>query len=122
MRIISAGLLFGLVSIAPSGCARIAHRSTAATTPSIAVTDKQQPGIATCTTCAAAKDGVKKYPVSAFIAYGPRLEKHDEATGPVTLGRNHTVVYRSAVSGEQVEVREQCEVRFVPTSLARSEH
>ncbi len=120
MRIASVALLLGFAGAAISGCGPAAHYSVTPP-PSVALADRQEPLMSTCVTCAGAAQGMNKYPVSALIACGPRLAKHDEATGPVTLGRNHTVVYRSALTGRQVEEKGECEVKFMPRSLARKE-
>jgi hypothetical protein len=121
VRIVSAALFSGLVGLALSGCGRVAHRGAAAPPPALAAADHPQVAGAACATGASSVSTAVKYPVSALIACGPKLEKRDQATGPVTLGKHDTVVYRSALSGEMVEMKGQCEVKFIPTDLARSE-
>ena len=120
MRIASVALLLGFAGGALAGCGPVAHHSVTPP-PSVALADRQE-SVMRCVTCGHPAQSVNKYPVSALIACGPRLEKHDQATGPVTLGKNHTVVYRSALTGQQVEERGECEVKFLPRDLARTEH
>jgi hypothetical protein len=120
VRIASAALFLCLVGLALSGCGHVAHHGAAAA-PALAPSDHPQAVGAACTTCGAPAPTAVRYPVSALIACGPKLEKHDQATGPVTLGKHNTVVYRSALSGKMVEMKGQCEVKFIPTDLARSE-
>jgi hypothetical protein len=120
VRIGSAAVIWGLVCFALSGCEQAVYQSRVAATPSIPIAGKEKPAASTCSTCGFPAQSKDKYPVSALIACGPNLENHDEATGPVTLSRDDTVLYRSARTGRQVEVRALCEVRFTSSSFART--
>jgi hypothetical protein len=120
VRVPSAAVVLGLACFALSGCGRAAYRSSVVATPSVPVAGREKPAASTCSTCGLPAQSKDKYPVSAFIACGPKLENHDEATGPLTLSRRNTVVYRSALTGRRVEVSGLCEVRFPPTKFAQT--